>query len=110
MSNPDTSLDAVKEAEASLAKLTMEEKLSHLSPDIVSLYTLNIKRLKISGITPLSAERAIRDEGQVRAEHLLTDYYYCHSKSFKFTRKHQVVVETTSHSPQKSTKKLAHLE
>lgn len=48
MSNSDTVLDAIKKAESSLAKLTMEDKDSHPPPDIISLCTQDLKRLKLS--------------------------------------------------------------
>lgn len=86
MSNSDTPLVAIKEAEASFAKLTMEDKLSHPPPDIVSLCTLNIKRLKISDTAPLPVDATPSNEHQVWTENVvISDYYYYWSKSFKST-------------------------
>ncbi|KAL7334588.1 hypothetical protein PS15p_200189 [Mucor circinelloides] len=48
MSNSDTVLDAIKKAESSLAKLTMEDKDSRPPPDIIPLCTQDLKRLKLS--------------------------------------------------------------
>lgn len=77
MSNSDTPLVAIKEAEASFAKLTMEDKLSHPPPDIVSLCTLNIKRLKISDTAPLPVDATPSNEHQVWTENVvISDYYY----------------------------------
>ncbi|KAL9547707.1 hypothetical protein MBANPS3_006030 [Mucor bainieri] len=68
MSTSDSPLDTIKDAEASLAKLTMEDKLSHPPPDLVELCSLNIKRLKISDMNVLSEEMTTSDKDQVLAK------------------------------------------
>ncbi|KAK4518058.1 uncharacterized protein ATC70_001408 [Mucor velutinosus] len=102
MNNLDTPLDAIKEAEASFAKLTMEDKLSHPPPDIVSLCTLNIKRLRLSNTMLLPTETAVLNDYQVRAEYVAINWNCSNFFNGLFSR--YTAAKTTFRSRQASTK------